>query len=74
MSVEVRTMKGIVVDTAVLGVRKEPKPVSEIIVIVLEKAEVAIDSLFVDPVWYRVETNTGDIGYAPKNFIAIKKG
>ena len=67
-------MKGIVVDTVVLGVRKEPKPVSEIVVIVLEKAEVAIDSLFVDPVWYRVETHTGDVGYVPKNFIAIKKG
>ena len=67
-------MKGIVVDTVVLGVRKEPKPVSEIVVIVLEKAEVAVDSLFVDPVWYRVETRTGDVGYVPKNFIAIKKG
>lgn len=67
-------MKGIVVDTVILGVRKDPKPVSEIVVIVLEKAELVISSSFVDPVWYKVETHTGDVGYVPKNFIAIKKG
>lgn len=67
-------MIGIVVDTFMLSIRKEPKAVSEIAVIVSEKAEVEVDSSFVDSDWYKVETSTGDVGYAPKKFIAIKKG
>lgn len=67
-------MIGIVVDTFMLSVRKEPKAVSEIAVIVSEKAEVEVDRSFVDSDWYKVETSTGDVGYVPKKFIAIKKG
>lgn len=67
-------MIGIVVDTVMLSIRKEPKAVSGIVVIVLEKAEVKIDKSFVDPDWFKVETPTGNVGYVPKKFIAIKKG
>lgn len=67
-------MIGIVVDTIMLSIRKEPKAVSGISVIVQENAELAIDKRFVDPDWYKVETSTGNVGYVPKKFIAIKKG
>jgi hypothetical protein len=67
-------MIGIVVDTVMLSIRKEPKAVSEISIIVQENAEVMIDTHFVDPDWFKVETFTGNIGYVPKKFIATKKG
>lgn len=67
-------MIGIVVDTIMLSIRKEPKAVSSISVIVQEKAELVVDTQFVDPDWYKVETFTGNVGYVPKKFIAIKKG
>lgn len=67
-------MIGIVVDTVMLAIRKEPKAVSEISILIQENAEVMIDTNFVDPDWFKVETFTGNNGYAPKKFIAIKKG
>lgn len=74
MSVEVETMKGIV-DEFVTFLRKEPKPTSEIEVILLQYAKVEVDEAFVDPYWYKVESATGCIGYLPKKFLAIiKKG
>ena len=66
-------MKGMIVDTVMLNVRKEPKPVSELLLVLFENAEVDIDSSFEDARWYRIKTATGALGYAPKSFIALKR-
>ena len=74
MSVEVETMKGIV-DEFLTFLRKEPKPTSEIEVILTQYAKVEVDKSFVDPYWYKVETATGCVVFLPKKHLAIiKKG
>ena len=67
-------MKGIIVDTVMTHMRNEPRAISDISVLLMEKAEVEIDLSFVDPDWYKVKSATGCTGYVPKTFIAIKKG
>lgn len=66
-------MKGIVVDAVMLNVRKEPKAVSDLVLVVFENAEVEVDLSYEDSRWYKIETATGDVGYAPKGFIALKR-
>ena len=74
MSVEVGIMKGIV-DEFMTFLRKEPKPTSEIEVLLLQYAKLEVDESFIDPFWYKAESATGCVGYIPKRHLAIiKKG
>lgn len=66
-------MKGIVVDTALLYVREERNLNSPSVVVVQEGSEVDIDHIYVDPDWYRIETQTNCTGWALRKFIAIKE-
>lgn len=66
-------MKGMIIDTVMLNVRKEPKAVSELLLVLFENAEVDVDLSFEDARWYKIITATGGVGYAPKVFIALKR-
>ena len=66
-------MKGMIIDTVMLNVRKEPKPVSELLLVLFENAEADVDLSFEDSRWYRIKTATGGLGYVPKGFIALKR-
>lgn len=68
-------MKGIVVDTFMLGalVLEEPVSTSNTVVAVFNGAQVEVDELYKDSSWYKVTTATHCQGYVPKRFIAVKE-
>lgn len=73
MSLEVITVKGKVVDTSILYVRENRDLKSNLVVMLQKSAEVYIDPLYVDPEWYKVETQTHCHGWALRKYIAIKE-
>ena len=65
-------MEGIVVDTFMLRVVKEPRDNAELVVLTSKDATVEVDSSFEDPYWYKVTTATQCQGYVPKRHVAIR--
>lgn len=62
-----------IVDSIMLNVRETPDIKSNVLVVIVNGAEVRIDKSYKNDSWYKITTATGVNGYVSKEFICVKE-